>query len=391
MAQYNQLLMPEKIVYGQGAFAELGHVATTLGYKALIVSDPAMESIGLVKQCEAYLKAADRAFVTYTGVAAEPTDQFVDEALRLCREEQCDMVVAIGGGSCIDTAKAVAVMMTNEGYIGDYVGGQRRFTHPALPLIAIPSTAGTGSEVTKVTVIINTKTDVKMMLSQPELMPWIALVDPMLTLSCPPSVTAATGVDALCHAIEAFLSRRAHPLTNTLALDAIIKIMHNLPTAYRDGSDLEAREQMAIGSMMAGAAFSNASVTLVHGMSRPIGALFHVPHGISNAMLLLPVMEFTRSAAEAKMANIGRILSPSLLGSPDQEAAQVFIDEIKQLVRTLEIPNLKTWGIDEQKFNINLPKMVADAMDSGSPGNNPKIPTSQELTELYQLCYGYQL
>ncbi|NHN29033.1 iron-containing alcohol dehydrogenase [Paenibacillus agricola] len=382
--------MPGQIIYGAGVFAEVGNIAIGLGKKALIISDPIMEQIGVVAECQRYLEAVSLVFATFTGVPSEPTDAYVNEALELCRKEQCDLIITVGGGSCIDTAKAVAVMMTNTGYIGDYRGANP-FKQAPLPLIAIPTTAGTGSEVTKVTVIIDTVNDVKMMISQPELLPRVAIVDPLLTLSCPPHVTAATGLDALCHAVEAYLSRKAHPLTDTLALGAITRIMSHLPTAYEQGADLIAREQMAIGSMMAGAAFSNASVTLVHGMSRPIGALFHVPHGISNAMLLAAVLEFTRPAAERKLAEIGRMIWPHLTGDSDERLADAFISEIKRLCKQLNIPNLRGWGIDEQRFTKLLPKMAADAILSGSPGNNQRVPTEQELTQLYQLCFDYKL
>jgi alcohol dehydrogenase class IV len=385
-----QLMMPGQIVYGQGVLAELGQLASGLGKKALIISDPMMEQIGVVARCQSLLNASSLPFATFTGIPSEPTDEYVNQGLELCRQEQCDFIITVGGGSCIDTAKAVAVMMTNDGYIGDYRGGHR-FANAPLPLIAIPTTAGTGSEVTKVTVIIDTVNDVKMMISQPELMPRIAIVDPLLTLSCPPHVTAATGVDALCHAVEAYLSRKAHPLTDTLALGAISRIIKYLPAAYENGTDVTAREHMAIGSMMAGSAFSNASVTLVHGMSRPIGALFHVPHGISNAMLLSAVLEFTRPAAESKMAEISRSLWPYLLEQTDAALADAFISEIKRLCRLLNIPNLRDWGIAAGPFTEVLPKMAADAILSGSPGNNQRVPTEQELIKLYEQCYDYNM
>ncbi|SFM18450.1 Alcohol dehydrogenase, class IV [Paenibacillus sp. 1_12] len=385
-----QLNMPRQIIYGQGVFEQLGSIAGNLGKKALIISDPIMEKIGVVAQCQGFLNAISMPYATFTGVHTEPTDAYVDLGLELCRREQCDFVITVGGGSCIDTAKAVAVMMNNDGYIGDY-RGNNRFSQPPLPLIVIPTTAGTGSEVTKVTVIIDTTHDVKMMISQPELLPQIAIVDPLLTLSCPPHVTAATGLDALCHAIEAYLSRKAHPITDTFALGAIKRIMENLPAAYVNGQDLEAREQMAIGSMMAGVAFSNASVTLVHGMSRPIGALFHVPHGISNAMLLSAVLEFTKPAAESKMAEISRTIWPHVSDLTVEAQAEAFIQEIKHLCKQLHIPNLRGWGIDAEQFVQVLPKMAADAINSGSPGNNQRVPTEQELIELYQICYDYDI
>lgn len=385
-----ELLVPNRVIYGRDTFREVGRQAKTLGTKALIVSDPVMENIGLVARCEQYLREAGLPLATYTRVDTEPTDVHVKEALDVCRSEQCDVIVAIGGGSSIDAAKAVAVMMTNEGTISDYVGNAKMFTKKPVPLIAIPTTAGTGSEVTKVTVIIDTKTDVKMMISQPALLPAVAIVDPLLTVSCPPSVTAATGVDALCHSIEAYISRRAHPVTDVLALSAIEAIIGHLRRAYENGQDIEAREKMAIAAMKAGMAFSNASVTLVHGMSRPIGALFHVPHGVSNAMLLPGVLEFTKESATERLAVIARLINPQLKDVSNAEAADALVEEVKQLCRDLHIPNMKTWGIDKTAFDKAVDKMAADALASGSPSNNPRVPTHEEIVALYHICYDYR-
>ncbi|MGG3822309.1 iron-containing alcohol dehydrogenase [Geobacillus thermodenitrificans] len=385
-----ELLVPNRVIYGRDTFREVGRQAKALGTKALIVSDPVMENIGLVARCEQYLREAGLPLATYTRVDTEPTDVHVKEALDVCRSEQCDVIVAIGGGSSIDAAKAVAVMMTNEGTISDYVGNAKMFTKKPVPLIAIPTTAGTGSEVTKVTVIIDTKTDVKMMISQPALLPAVAIVDPLLTVSCPPSVTAATGVDALCHSIEAYISRRAHPVTDVLALSAIEAIIGHLRRAYENGQDIEAREKMAIAAMKAGMAFSNASVTLVHGMSRPIGALFHVPHGVSNAMLLPGVLEFTKESATERLAVIARLINPQLKDVSDAEAADALVEEVKQLCRDLHIPNMKTWGIDKAAFDKAVDKMAADALASGSPSNNPRVPTHEEIVALYHICYDYR-
>lgn len=386
---FHQLLMPSNILYGKDSFGEIGKLAKDLGQKVLIISDPIMEKIGNVELCEKYLQEENVPYATYLGVDSEPTDIHVDEALAICREEGCDVVIAVGGGSCIDTAKAVAVLVTNSGHIRDYYGGTKAFDKKPLPLIAVPTTAGTGSEVTAVTVITDTKHDIKMMLKQPELMPAVAIVDPMLTLSCPRNVTAATGVDALCHAIEAFVSKCSQPVTDTLALKAIELITGSIRKAYETGNDIEARNNMALGSMLAGMAFSNASVTLVHGMSRPIGAMFHVPHGISNAMLLPAVLEFTKGEAIDRLSTVARLVLPETKELLDHEAVEELINEVKQLCMDLHIPNLKKWGIDKEKLDLVVSKMATDALASGSPGNNPKVPSHEEIIELYYNCYEY--
>lgn len=386
---FHQLLMPNQVLYGEDSFAEIGKQAKVLGKKVLIISDPIMEKIGNVSLCETYLKSEAVPYEKYLGVDSEPTDIHVDEAIAICRGTNCEVIVAVGGGSCIDTAKAVAVIMTNGGHIRDYYGGKKLFAKKPLPLIVAPTTAGTGSEVTSVTVITDTKHDIKMMLKQPELLPTVAIVDPMLTISCPPSVTAATGIDALCHAMEAFISRRAQLVTDTLALRAIELIIGSLRDAYENGENLEARTNMALGSMLAGIAFSNASVTLVHGMSRPIGAMFHVPHGVSNAMLLPAVLEFTKEAASERLAKIASTVLEQTDGLSENELVDELINEIKQLCNDLRIPNLKSWGIDKGKFDLVVSKMAADAIASGSPANNPKVPTHEEIIDLYYICFEY--
>ncbi|WP_040204287.1 iron-containing alcohol dehydrogenase [Neobacillus jeddahensis] len=381
--------MPQTVFYGNDSLTKLGEQAALLGKKALIISDKIMSQIGNVKRCQEYLEEAGLTTVPYLEVNSEPTDEHVSEALTIFQDQQCDVIVTIGGGSCLDAAKAVAVLATNDGYIGDYMGGKKTVTENPIPLITIPTTAGTGSEVTSVTVITNTKDDIKMMIKNPAFIPQVAIVDPVLTYSSPPHVTAATGVDALCHAMEAFISRVAQPLTDNLALSAIELIVNNLRTAYINGHDQDAREKMAFASMQAGLAFTNASVTLVHGMSRPIGALFHVPHGVSNAMLLPAVLEYTKESAIERLAVIGRVLRPDLKSLKNEELAEVTVNEVKKLCRDLHIPNMKTYGLDEEKFNEVVSKMATDALASGSPGNNPRVPSHEEIIDLYHICYDY--
>src|SRR5699024_581435 len=211
----------------------------------------------------------------------------------LFSSEKCDVIVSIGGGSCIDTAKAVAVLATNGGYIGDYMGSKKIATHDPIPHLAVPTTAGTGSEATDVTVIDNTETKVKMMIKQPAFLPCSVIVDPYLSQTSPKKVTSATGVDALSHAIESYISRIAHPMSDTMALSAMQLITSNIREVYENGDNIDAREDMAIAALQAGIAFSNASVCLVHGMSRPLGVHFDIPHGFSNAILLPVIMEFS--------------------------------------------------------------------------------------------------
>ncbi|MBO1512657.1 iron-containing alcohol dehydrogenase [Metabacillus bambusae] len=381
---------PQTILYGREAFKNVGTESTLRGKRALIVSDKVMNQLGLVSQCQSYLQKEGVNSEIYLGVDSEPTDQYVAESLELLKKKKCDVVISIGGGSCIDTAKAIAVLATNDGYIGDYRANKKSVENTPIAHIAIPTTAGTGSEATDVTVITNTLNDVKMMIKQPAFMPDVAIVDPLLTITSPQHITAATGVDALSHAIEAYLSKRAHPMTDTIALSAMKLLVGNILTAYNNGEDLDALEAMSLGSLQAGMAFTNASVCLVHGMSRPIGALFHVPHGYSNAMLLPAVLEFSKEACIDRLADLGRIFKPNGINLTNEEAAEIAVTSVKNLCLQLNIPNLKGWGIERGAFERVVGKMAVDALDSGSPANNPRVPTRVELEELYHNCFDYQ-
>lgn len=382
--------MPKSVLYGRNSLEKLGEQSKKLGKRAFIVSDTIMEKLGYVESCIKQLNAKGITVSTYNKVNAEPTNIHVLEALSICKEGKCDFIIGIGGGSCIDVAKAIAVLYTNGGEIEDYVQKDVEIEKDPLPLIAIPTTSGTGSEVTSVVVITNKKTDVKMMIKHPNFTPQVAIIDPILTRSLPPYITAATGVDALCHAIEAYFSKVSQPLTDVLALSAIESIMKYLRIAYEDGDNMEAREAMMIASLQAGIAFSNASVTLVHGMSRPVGALFHVPHGISNAILLPTVLEYTKAKAVRRLADIGHNLNKDLYSHSDEEVANYTIAEIKKLCFDLRIPNLREYGIGEVEFENAISKMAKDAIASGSPSNNPRVPSYEEIKELYRKCFDYQ-
>ncbi|EEK89552.1 Iron-containing alcohol dehydrogenase [Bacillus cereus m1550] len=390
LQEVSEFRMPKSVLYGRNSLEKLGEQSKKLGKRAFIVTDTIMEKLGYVEKCMQQLNKKGITVSTYNKVDAEPTNIHVLEALSLCKEEKCDFIIGIGGGSCIDAAKAVAVLYTNGGEVEDYVQKDIEIENNPLPLIAIPTTSGTGSEVTSVAVITNKKTDVKMMMKHPSFIPKVAIIDPVLTSSLSPQITAATGIDALCHAIEAYISKVSQPLTDVLALSAIESIMKYLRIAYEDGRNMEAREAMMIASLQAGIAFSNASVTLVHGMSRPVGALFHVPHGISNAILLPTVLEFTKTSAMKRLAKIGRSLNKDLYSNSDEEVADYTLGEIKKLCFDLRIPNLKEYGIDEIEFENAISKMASDAIESGSPANNPRVPSYDEIKELYRECFNYK-
>ena len=383
MNQVKQFRAPSIISTGPGAAKEAGAHAKQLGKKALIVTDANLVKIGLLKEVKASLDAAGVPYSVYDKVVMEPVVEYVDEGLHAFRDAGADIVVSVGGGSPIDTGKAIAVLLRNPGAISDYMGANK-IEKPSAPLIAIPTTAGTGSEVTPFTIITNKQTDVKMLISSPHLLPTVALVDPLMTLKMPRGITAATGLDALTHAIEAYVSVKAQPLTDTFALQAIRLISSNLRRAWSHPDDLEARSSVLMRALQAGLAFANSSVALVHGMARPIGAYFHVAHGISNAVLLPTVIEYSVAGNPERYADIAGAMGEETGGLSTADAAQRTVDAVRRLNADLQIPSLSGLGIDVSKFESVVSKMALDAIASGSPGNNPRKATPEEIVALYR-------
>lgn len=375
--------MPSVIHFGNNAAAQTGPEAKRMGAKkVLLVTDAILMQAGTVKPVLESLSAAGVEAVIFDKVASEPVLAFIDEGLKLLRKKKCEVIVAAGGGSSIDTAKALAVMATNPGKIQDYMG-LGKIGQPGLPLIAVPTTAGTGSEVTIFTIITDTTRDVKMLIGSPYVMPCVALVDPRMTLGMPRGLTAATGLDALTHAIEAYVSLKAQPLSDVMALSAIELLFEYLPQAWANPNNLHARTQTLLGAMQAGIAFTNASVALVHGMSRPVGAYFHVPHGLSNAALLGVVMEFSLMGNPDRYARIAEAMGIDTTGLLPMEAAEEGTLLVKKLIADLEIPSLEKLGVEKKKLAKVVEQMAKDAITSGSPGNNPRIATPQEIVKLY--------
>jgi alcohol dehydrogenase class IV len=386
MTQTFQFKTPSVIVNGPGAAREVGSFAKGMGKKALMVTDINLEKFGILKEVRNSLEAAGVAFSMYDRVMTEPTMDYTDEGLKVYRETHADFLIAVGGGSPMDAAKSIAALSTNPGKISDFMGAGK-IPKPGAPVIAIPTTAGTGSEVTPFTIITDTSRDVKMLIASPHIIPRVALVDPLMTLTLPQDFTAATGVDALTHAIEAYVSVKAQPITDTLALQAIRLIGSNLRQAWSNGENLEARSQMMMGALQAGLAFANSSVALVHGMARPIGAYFHVPHGISNAALLPTVIEFSILGNPRRYADVAAALGEATEGLSPLDAAYRAAAAAKRLNADLKIPALRGLGVEENKFHSVVKQMAVDAIASGSPGNNPRKATQEEIVELYQKAF----
>ena len=377
-----EFFIPKKIISGEGSLGALGDIIKNYGKKALIVTGKNVKRLaGFSSLCD-MLTVHGVDFAVFDGITGEPDDVMIENGARVFGAEKCDFLIALGGGSPIDSMKAIAVNVSGEKNICDYYGEVIDIKLPKM--IAIPTTAGTGSEATQFTVITDTKRNIKMLLKGACLVPDVAVTDGTLVVSAPKSVTASTGLDALTHAVEAYTSRRAQPLTDAVCISAVKRLFKYLPRAYADGNDLTARNETATAALEAGIAINNSSVTIVHGMSRPIGALYHVPHGLSNAMLLYKCMAFALDGALSRFASLGRAINAADCKADDKTAATAFLDALGDICRKLEVPTLAEYGIDKEDFFGNIDKMADDALASGSPANTAKEVTKADIINIYK-------
>lgn len=372
---------PQTTYIGKNALANAERDICSLGSKALIITGKSMIKQGHTDTLAAMLGKNNIGSVIFSEISGEPTDKMIERGLSQYKEQQCDFIIGFGGGSPLDAAKAIGVLAGSSQGISYYNG--KEITHAIPPLVEIPSTAGTGSEATPFTIITDTENEIKMLLKGDPLMPDVAVVDPLFSMQMPKEVTVATGLDALTHAIEAFTSRKAFSESDLFALSAIERIFLNLPLVLRNGQDETAREQMAIAAYEAGISFCNSSVTIVHGMSRPIGALFHVPHGLSNAMLLTECLSYIADGAYERFAILGRKIGQASPEDDDKTVTSKFIDAVSALCKTCEVPTLSEYGIDKQKFLKAADKMASDAIASGSPTNTRKTITKEDILQIY--------
>ena len=380
--------LPRTIRIGGGVLAELAEALAQAGLsRPLIITDGWMANSGVLERVEALLSAAGMPSRAFTGVVPDPTVDSVEAACAFLREGSHDCVIGLGGGSSIDSAKVVAVKAAFDLPI-TVLKTPHQQDAPGLPIIAIPTTAGTGSEATRVTIITDARTDEKMLCMGLAYLPTIAIVDFELTLSKPARLTADTGIDSLVHAVEAYVSKRASLFTDTIALSAMRLIWPNLPRACADPGDRAAREALMLGALQGGIAFSNSSVALVHGMSRPIGAHFHVSHGLSNAMLMPVVTAWSAPAALGRYAQCSRAMGVAEDAESDQSAVGRLVEALHRINAELKVPSPQAYGIDKARWDELLPLMAQQALASGSPANNPKVPDAGEIEGLYRQAWG---
>ena len=383
-----QISLPRIFRIGGGASRELPQVLAMLGLsRPLIVTDAFLVGQGWVARIEDELKAAGMTCRVFADTVPDPTIASVDAGVAFLAAGDHDCVIGFGGGSPLDSAKAIAMLGVHGGAMADYKAPHVQDV-AGLPVIAIPTTAGTGSDATRFTIVTDEITDEKMLCPGLAYLPVAALVDYELTLTKPRRLTADTGIDSLTHAIEAYVSKRANPFSDGMALLAMRAIAPNLRRVCIDPEDRPAREAMMLGATQAGIAFSNSSVALVHGMSRPIGAHFHVPHGLSNAMLLPAVTAWSAPAALTRYADCARAMGVADEREGDQSAVARLLDELGALNRELDVPGPAAWGVDAARWDALVPTMCAQALASGSPANNPRVPDAAEIAELYARAWG---
>lgn len=374
--------LPRILRVGAGASGLLAETLAQLGAKRpLLVTDPFMIECGYCQRLQAALDEARLSHGLFGDCVPDPTTDSVYAALAVLREGSYDCIVALGGGSSMDTAKAVAVLAQHGGQMRDYKVPAN--VDSGLPVVAIPTTAGTGSEVTRVAVITDTETQEKMLCMGLGLMPVAALVDFELTLSMPYRLTADTGIDSLCHALEAYVSRKSNPFTDSVALTAMRTIYCNIRTACEEPDNREARAAMMLAATQGGMAFANASVTLIHGMSRPVGALYHVPHGLSNAMLLPEVTAWSVSGDAGRYAQCARYMGIATNADSDEAACGKLVEGLRRLTADLAVPGPEAYGIAREDWFASLDLMAEQALASGSPANNPRVPEARDIVALY--------
>jgi len=386
------VVSPGRIELGVGAVETIGKHAARYGETALVVAtEQIFEFHGdaVVDR----LDAAGVDAVVYTDVRPDPTVENIEAAHEMYERHDCEMIVTLGGGSSIDTGKGVGILASNDGSIRDFGvdrAGYEGVPNPTPPLIAVNTTAGTGSEATRSVVVSDESTSTKFLIVSANVVPDVAVEDPELTVSLPKSHTAFTGIDALTHAIEAYVSVKSYSVPDGYAEQAMARITRSLPVAWANGDNLDARADMMVGQLQAGQAFTNASVALVHGLARPLGAQLHIPHGLANGLILPYVVDFSSMAAPEKYAEVARILGVADDHTSTREAADAAAEGILRLCRDVDLTGyLDDFGTvpSRDDYLDVVDDMTQDAIDSGSPDNNPRKPTRDEIADLYVTIY----
>jgi len=382
LIKVGEFYAPGKIIFGPGGLSQVGAEAKRLGDKVLVVlGRSAMRKSGALDRLTHLLTENNLEYAIYENIPSDPTVETVDTGASLARKEKCNLILALGGGSVLDTGKAISAMLTNEGSVANYQeieGKGRKFQHKPIPFIAIPTTSGTGSEATRNAVITNTKLGLKKSIRDLWLIPEVALVDPELTLSLPPHITAICGGDALTQCIESYLGKKSQEITDALALHAIGLIGKSLVKAVKEGKNLEARKDMAMAALLSGLCLSNSGLGAAHALSHPLGVYYKIPHGLSCAVLLPYVMEYNLSVVTKKLAKITECLGENISSLSETEAAHRVVDKVKEILSQVGIKsNLSEWEIKKEDFS-----QLIKGAKGGSLNNNPRDTSDEYLIEL---------
>ncbi len=386
MGRMYDYLVPSVNFMGPGCLKVIGERAKMLGgKKVLIVTDKFLrtQENGAVEQTIKYLTQEGIEVVIYDGTEPNPKDTNVADGLKIFKDENCDMIVTVGGGSSHDCGKGIGIAATHEGDLYEYAGIET-LTNAVPPILAVNTTAGTGSEVTRHCVITNTKTKVKYVIVSWRNLPLVSFNDPELMIGKPAGLTAATGMDALTHAVEAYVSKDANPVTDASAIQSIKLISNNLRQAVAMGENLEARTNMAYASLLAGMAFNNANLGYVHAMAHQLGGLYDMPHGVANAMLLPHVCKYNIISNPQKFADIAEFMGENIVGLSVHEAAEKAIDAMFRLSKDIGIPtSLKEMGIKEEDFEY----MAEMALKDGNAFSNPRKGNKQDIINIFKAAY----
>lgn len=364
------LMYPARIIFGRGVIERLAEEILSLGKRALLVTGcSAMRKSGVLDRVGAIMKSAGVEFFLFDGVESDPSLETVNEGIEFIQRERCDVVIGLGGGSAIDVAKAIASIVKQPGTVWEYHRG-KKIEKEGLPFIAVPTTAGTGAEITNNSVLMDREKLVKKSIRSPHMIAKVALVDPELTLSIPPRITAYTGMDAFVQALESYVTKTSNPITDTLALQAIEVIFHNLPEAVQEGENIEVREKMALGSLLSAMAFSNSGLGAVHGLAHPIGAHFGVPHGLACAVLLPHVVGFNLKVRYEKFSQIAEKIGV--------EKTENLPCIMKKFLQQIGIPlDFRDYEITETDFST----IIAESRSS-SMSKNPRQASDEDLREI---------
>lgn len=386
MYKFHQFELPTAIKHGIGSIKHIGEEIKNLGVsKVLLVTDPGIYKAGVTNSIEKYLKEAGIEIVLFNKVEPNPPVRLIAEGSKIYQEENCNGLVAVGGGSSMDTAKAIGVEATHEGTVLDYeaADGKKPLENRIPPLTTVPTTAGTGSEVTQWAVITDEEREFKFNTGGPLIAAHLTIIDPELHVSMPPHVTAMTGVDALAHAIECYTMHYAQPITDAAALLAMEYVGKYIRRAYADGGDIEARYGMAQAAMLAGFSYGSESAGAAHAMSQTLGGIIPVAHGQCVAAMMGPVMEFNWKGYPAKFARIAQALGVDTFHMTTEEAAKAAVKEVYKLVEDLDIPSLEEQGVSKDLIE----KLAKEAMNDPQTIGNPRDLTEKDYQWIYKRCF----